>query len=155
MSLSWIHLNVDHWSDSEPDHPSLPRRFVHGAGHALLADGLEVLARGLDIDDVARRASRSRRLLYATFQRGKGRERRSPRRALIDQVAAEVCDASRSTTTVELGLQMMQIIAPEADTSNPAAFEHALRRYANDQFHEVLDDDIHRLQSLVCKAKLL
>jgi hypothetical protein len=152
MSLSWLHLDPEHWACSDPRHNSHHRRYVHAAGQTVLAQGLDLLARGLDVDHgVVPRSSRSRRSFYDAFHVAPGpssEQEVSPRQMLVDSIVREVCDPERSSTTAELGQQITMIMAPAAEQA-PQTFEDVVRRYATDQYVEVLVDDIHRLQALV------
>ncbi len=164
MTLSWVHLRPDHWVRAEPSRPEVARRFVHAAGVTILDQGLDVLVRGIDVERAVERSGRSRRAFYDTFRdRRPRRVAGAPscnnedeqggndhvaRRRLVTQLVHETCDPRRSFSTSELGAQMVSIVAPAA-ASGDVSFEEAIRRYATDQYREVLDDDIHRLQSLV------
>jgi AcrR family transcriptional regulator len=159
MSLSWIHLQPDFWARAEPDRPEATRRFVHATGVTILAQGLDVLVRGIDLDRIVERSGRSRRTFYDKFrarpsasvvpdEARRVTSAHGARRKLVEQLVRETCDPLRSSTTVELGEQMTQLIAPADDTHEPT-FDDLIRRYTTDQYHEVLDDDIHRLQALV------
>jgi BetI-type transcriptional repressor, C-terminal len=159
MSLSWIHLQPDFWARAEPDRPEATRRFVHAAGVTVLEQGLDVLVRGIDLDRTVERSGRSRRTFYDKFH-ARPSESHSPdaeppgpaahgaRRELVAQLVRETCDPLRSSTTAELGAQLTQVVAPSTEADEPT-LDDLIRRYTNDQYHEVLDDDIHRLQSLV------
>jgi hypothetical protein len=120
---------------------------VHAAGVTILEQGLDVLARGIDLDRIVALSERSRRTFYDKFRTPRT-EPHGARRKLVAQLVRETCDPLRSFTTAELGAQMTEVIAPADDEHDPT-FDDLIRRYTTDQYHEVLDDDIHRLQSLV------
>jgi hypothetical protein len=140
MSLSFVHLDPHDWSTSESGRPEARRRYVHAAARTVLDQGLDLVARGIDIDGgVIRHAGRSRTAFYETF-RG-----HDSRRQLVDALVGEVLDSTRSTTTIELREQLTEVVA----VSSSADVEALIHRYATDQFHEVLDDDIARLQLVI------
>jgi AcrR family transcriptional regulator len=146
MSLSWLHLHADHWAVSETNRSEVRRRFVHAAGLTLLEQGLGVLERGIDLDQgVIAKADRGRRTFYNTFDHG---HTKSARSNLIHEVMLEVLSSGRSTTTFELADQLTELVAPAAETSQDE-FEAAVHRFATDQYIEVLDHDITRLQELL------
>jgi hypothetical protein len=140
MSLSFVHLDAEHWSTSETGRSVARRRYVHAAARTMLEQGLDLIARGIDVDGgVIAHAGRSRTAFYETF-RG-----HDSRRQLVDALVGEVLDPARSTTTNELRDQLTDVVAPSAACDAEAL----IHRYATDQFHEVLDDDIARLQLAV------
>ncbi len=146
MSLSFVHLNVEHWATSERDRSEIRRRFVHATALALLDHGLDIVANGLDVHrDVAPGSGRSERTFHDAYH---SRGSAGPRRRLVDDLIAEVCLPTRTSRVTEMGLQLADVIAPAAVTSPTDAFLDTVRHYANDQFHEALIDDISRLQAL-------
>jgi BetI-type transcriptional repressor, C-terminal len=146
VSLSFVHLNVEHWATSEPDRSEIRRRFVHATALALLDHGLDIVAHGLDVQhDVAPGSGRSARTFHDTYRT---RGSVTARRRLVEDLVAEVCLPTRTSRVTEMGLQLVDVIAPAAAGAPRDAFLDVVRHYANDQFHEALIDDISRLQAL-------
>jgi BetI-type transcriptional repressor, C-terminal len=145
MTASWLQQDPENWATSDPSRNPVRRRFVHASAGALIAQGLDVIARGIDIDrQVVPRSGRSRRTFYEAFKDGTAAE--TERSRLVAELVRETLDPERSMATRELAEQMVGLVGPDDEL---LSVDDQVRRYATDQYVEVLRDDLSRVQAVL------
>ncbi len=145
MTASWLQQDPEHWATSDPSRNPVRRRFVHASASALIAQGLDVIARGIDIDrEVVPRSGRSRRTFYEAFKDGADAE--TERSRLVAELVRETLDPERSLATRELAEQMAERVGPDDEL---LSVDEQVRRFATDQYVEVLRDDLSRVQAVL------